>query len=109
MRVKFISPVDSYVTALLCVRFSVGPPRRRQRVRKGEGRGGIPRDGVCMKILWVIEYFRKFKRYRLHPARETILSDGGFRSTACSRYDRYSYGQKELRDVASSVEESNEQ
>jgi len=26
MRAKFISPVDSYVTALLCDRFSVGPP-----------------------------------------------------------------------------------
>lgn len=56
-----------------------------------------------MKIRWVIEYFRKFKRYRLHPARETILSDGGFRSTASSRYGRCSYGQRNIvRGVASS-------
>lgn len=43
MRAKFISPVDSYVTALLCVRFFVGPPEGG----KGKGaRGGVG-GGSC--------------------------------------------------------------
>lgn len=38
MRVKFISPVDSYVTALLCVCFSMGPPEKEEKGERG-GRG----------------------------------------------------------------------
>lgn len=37
MRVKFISPVDSYVTALLCVCFPRGSPEEEE-VRRGESR-----------------------------------------------------------------------
>lgn len=81
--------------------------RRFARLEKGPYERTLC-TSVCMKIRRVIEYFRKFKRYRLHPARETIcpwlvfdLSRTRAAVTADILTDR-------RLPVASFVEESNE-
>jgi hypothetical protein len=89
MRAKFISPVDSYVTALLCVRFSA-ILRGWEEGREKRWEGGIPREtAFAWKYAGWLSTLENLSAIDYTPRGKQYVRDGS-RSLASGRYGRYS-------------------